>query len=44
MTDLRCCRRIKPSHPCTVELMARELGIVSDFQAAEMLMKEENLT
>jgi hypothetical protein len=24
--------------------MARELGIVSDFQAAEMLMKEENLT
>ena len=34
----------KVPHRSTVELMARELGIVSDFQAAEMLMKEENLT
>ena len=34
----------KVPHRSTAELMARELGIVSDFQAAEMLMKEEILT
>ena len=28
----------------TVELMARELGIISDFQAAELLLKNEDVT
>ena len=31
-------------HRTTVELMARELGIISDFQAAELLLKNEDVT
>jgi len=31
-------------HRTTVELMACELGIVSDFQAAELLLQNEDVT
>lgn len=34
----------KVPHRSTVEFMARELGIISDFQAAEAILKEKNLT
>ena len=32
------------SHRTTVEIMTRDLGVISDFQVGELLMSSDNLT
>ena len=44
LKDMFKCLLEKVPHRNTVEIMARELGVVSDLMVAEMMMEEEHLT